>query len=747
MIENKLEPKQMEKLDISMLLVEDDKVIRHIYAHILEKHVSKLFIAVDGEDGYNSYLKNNPDLILTDIKMPVMNGLDMIKKIRENDKTMRIIIMSAYSESRFFLKAIETGVKGFLVKPVAAKHLLSVINEQANDILLEKRLDEEAAKRQSAERERDKGEDILRALSQATATFFSQGVNDSTVNNVLKLIGERADVSRSYIFKLHNTNGERHISHIHEWAAQGVVQQINNNSLKNIPTNDPPFKAWEAQMSNHQNISGIVKDFDEPIRTILAQQDICSILAIPIFVKNIWWGFIGFDDCISERIWTDAEINALEMLAFNLGGAIYRREVEEEMTRLNASLEERVWERTKDLEQEVAERTIAESLLRDSEEKYRLIYENANDGIILIMNNVISLVNPKMAEIIGSLPKNIIGKYPSSLVKPEYVKEVDNYFKNDGAASTDDRNEMQVQMLNGKWLELRATGISWDFRPATLVFISDITKRKKAEKELHELNRNLEKRIKEEIGRVNAQQQLLVQKSKIESIGELSAGLAHEINQPLGGISMGLENILINANEDGVDEEYIRKKVNVLFEDIDRIRKIIEHVRLFSRDQDNSAIEAFSVNEVVSNALSLVSKQFTGRHIELATNMPDVRVETFGNQYRLEQVLLNLLSNARYAVDEKAKQAAPDKYVKRISMDLTKNSSGATITITDNGIGINKDIVPKIFDPFFTTKSEEKGTGLGLSISYGIISEMQGVIEVESEESKFTRVMIKIPNM
>ena len=96
----------MKKLDISLLLVEDDTVIRNIYKQILGQHISILYLASNGEEGYQSYLDNKPDLIISDIKMPIMNGLDMIKKIREVDKTMRIIIMSAYGESRYFIKAI-----------------------------------------------------------------------------------------------------------------------------------------------------------------------------------------------------------------------------------------------------------------------------------------------------------------------------------------------------------------------------------------------------------------------------------------------------------------------------------------------------------------------------------------------------------------------------------------------------------------------------------------------------------------
>ena len=734
----------MKKLGISLLLVEDDIVIRSIYKQILTKYVENVTIAVDGEDGYSKYLETKPDLILTDIKMPKMNGLDMIKKIRVDDKLQRIIIMSAYGESRFFLKAIESGVKGFLVKPVETEYLLSVVSEQANDILLEKRLIEEADKRQIAEQERDKGESILNALLQATATFFRDGVNDKTVNNVLKLIGEKADVSRVYIFMLDETQDEKLISQKYEWVAEGIIPQINNNNLISIPISDPIFSWWAERMSIRQNVMGITEEFDEPTKSVLSRQDILSVLAIPIYVKDHLWGFIGFDDCITKRVWTDAEIDALEMLAFNLGGAIYRREVEEDMIKLNASLEERVWERTKDLEQEVAERTIAENLLRDSEEKYRLIYDNANDGILLIIKNTIHLVNPKMVEIIGRLPKNIIGKNFSDLVDSDFVDIANEYFIEQDKNTSNNKGDIQVQMINGKWLELKSTCITWDFDLANLVFISDITKRKIAEKDLHELNRNLEKRIKEEISRVNIQQQLLIQKSKLESIGELSAGLAHEINQPLGGLSMGLENIIFNLNEDGLDEIYLRKKTDILFKDIERIRKIIEHVRLFSRDQDKVIMEEISLNEVIDNALSLVSKQMISHNIELIINFPDNKIYTMGNKYRLEQVILNLLSNASQAVDEKVKFVESESFVKQISIDLFDNALDVFVTIVDNGIGIKKSIISKIFNPFFTTKSEKNGTGLGLSISYGIISEMGGAIDVESTEGEYTKVTVRL---
>ena len=732
-----------KKLDISLLLVEDDRVIRSVYEQVLIKHVKKLYLAIDGADGYDKYLEYNPDIIVTDIKMPIVNGLEMIRKIRTTDQDQRIIIMSAYSETRFFLKAIELGVKGFLVKPVEIDYLKKVVNEQANDILLEKRLKIEAAKRRAAEQDRDRGELILKALSQITAIFLNQGFNNKTIKGMLKLIGEITNVSRSYIFELHDINSQTYVSQTHEWSANNIKAQINNDELVNIPLTDPMFTSWAKSMNNYQNVMGFIEDFSEPTKSILASQDILSLLVIPIYVKKRWWGFIGFDDCKSKRIWTNTEINALEMLALNIGAALYRQNVESELKKLNATLEDRVWNRTKELEQQISERIIAENMLRDSEEKYRLIYENANDGIILLMDSLVQLVNPKFTEIIDLQPKEIIGKKITSLVKQEHSKTITNYLENQ--LTNKNIPDIQIQLHNKKWIEIKSTNILWDDELANLIFISDITKRKDAQDQLNDLNKNLEIKISEEIKRVNAQQQLLVQKSKLESIGELSAGLAHEINQPLGGISMGLDNILYNTKYGKVSTEYLTKKLNLLFKDIERIRKIIEHVRLFSRDQDNLIVEEISVNEVIKNALSLISKQFESQNINLNVSLANYDLFTLGNRFRLEQVFLNILSNAKQAFDGKIKNLNYGDFVKQISIITKSNNSNIIISITDNGIGIDKNIISEIFNPFFTTKSEEKGTGLGLSISYGIISEMKGAIDINSIKNEFTTVVITLP--
>jgi C4-dicarboxylate-specific signal transduction histidine kinase len=225
----------------------------------------------------------------------------------------------------------------------------------------------------------------------------------------------------------------------------------------------------------------------------------------------------------------------------------------------------------------------------------------------------------------------------------------------------------------------------------------------------------------------------------------LAAGIAHEINQPLGSISMGLDNLQIKMSSGEITEEYTKRKTESIFRDIDRIRNIIEHVRIFSRDQQNASVEPVSVSEVVHNALSLIARQYENKGIDLQVKYSTRNDQTLGNKYKLEQVVLNLLSNARYAVREKEKADTTKGYKKTIKINTFANRKECGFIIHDNGTGIPENIINNIFDPFFTTKQEQMGTGLGLSIIYGIIKEMKGEIKAESKEGKYTRLVVSLP--
>ncbi len=739
----------MGKLNISLLYVEDDDTLRNIYQKILEYSVEKVHVASNGLEGLEQFKTHRPDIVLTDVRMPVMDGLDMITKIKEIDKNVRIVILSAFGEPRYFLSAIELGVKAYLLKPVDSTFLLKTIEEQAKELLLDKKIRDEEAKRWAAEKEQLKSETILRALARVTAIFFQEGFNHDSVMKVLRLIGDATDSSRVYIFQnFEDEQGKPYTSQVYEWVQGNVMPEIENPVLARLYFDDPIFVRWVSVMQNHDFIHGLIKNFSEETeRTFLLEQEIISILSMPIYVQGKWWGFIGLDDCKNEREWSEGETGALKTLAHNLGAAIYRKQVENELRELNVNLEKRVRQRTEEMQKEISERRLVELRLRESEEKYRLIFENANNGIILIVENKIIMVNPKALEILESTPQLFIGK-----CLLDFVYEEDRSMMGKFLSSVTERKgtefiDARFQLDSGKikWGELKTNEILWDEENACLAFLSDISARKKAEKELNELNKGLEERIYWEVQKVKQQQQLLVQKSKLEYIGELSAGLSHEINQPLGGISMGLDNILMGMNEGDIDKEYIRNKIRILFKDIERINQIIQHVRIFSRDQQETLNENVNVVKVLNNALSLVKMQMKDHQINLKLGFASEPFIVVGNPYRLEQVFLNLISNARYAVEEKEKYTANPKFEKNIAISCKRNNKFCEIVVRDNGTGIPGENLSSIFDPFFTTKDEEKGTGLGLSISYGIVKEFGGKINVKSIHGKFTEFLVQLP--
>ena len=222
--------------------------------------------------------------------------------------------------------------------------------------------------------------------------------------------------------------------------------------------------------------------------------------------------------------------------------------------------------------------------------------------------------------------------------------------------------------------------------------------------------------------------------------------MAHEINQPLGIISLALENIFYKIIKQQYDQKYLQNKFSTISENIDKIQQIIEHVRLFSRGQMNASFEKVEVDNTIRNALKLIIEQYKKNEIELVTELNCPGSYTVGNRHKLEQVIHNLLSNSRFSVEEKASLISSVNYHKNILIKTSLIAGKIQIEVRDNGTGISSENLEKIFNPFFTTKPEGVGTGLGLSVVYGIVKEMDGEITVNSKWNDHTTVKIILPS-
>ena len=268
-------------------------------------------------------------------------------------------------------------------------------------------------------------------------------------------------------------------------------------------------------------------------------------------------------------------------------------------------------------------------------------------------------------------------------------------------------------------------------RSAIVCIAKDITERIQAEQDLCQVNADLTKTN----ARLQQTQEQLIQSAKLASLGEMAAGIAHELNQPLHIIGMSAEMGINYLQIEKYDK--IEPKLEKIGQQVKRATAIINHLRTFGREASDHEQSNHDVSHIIEDSFILFTEQFRVHGIEvrkqLGTNIPQVSC----NPIQLEQVLSNLLINAKDAMENSAE--------KIITVSTRVEEKNVIIEIQDTGIGMDKAVQKKIFEPFFTTKEVGRGTGLGLSISYGIINDHGGTLQYESEPGKGTLFRIQLP--
>lgn len=235
--------------------------------------------------------------------------------------------------------------------------------------------------------------------------------------------------------------------------------------------------------------------------------------------------------------------------------------------------------------------------------------------------------------------------------------------------------------------------------------------------------------IGQNITELRDMQAQLIQASKLASLGEMSAGVAHELNQPLNVIRMASVNILrkMDAGHE-LDAAYLRDKLQRIERQTVRAAVIIDHMRMFGRIATRLD-EVIDINDVVQSSLEMVRQQLRLELVELDTELESNLPPTLGSVIQLEQVLINLVNNARDAYRERPDDAQESR---RIRISSCRVDDRVEIRVADRAGGIPEALLDRIFEPFFTTKEVGQGTGLGLSVSYGIIREMQGELRARN---------------
>ncbi len=419
--------------------------------------------------------------------------------------------------------------------------------------------------------------------------------------------------------------------------------------------------------------------------------------------------------------------------------------------------------------------------LKTSEARYRKLIDHAVDAVISIdQKGIITLFNKSAGKMFGYSEEEVVGMNITELMPPEYREKHLSGLKR-FVETGEARVIGKVLELDGlaKSGEIIPISVSiWDVEEEgryTFTAIMRDARKAKRKRELEETGKreldNAYKNLEKTYEKLKETQSQLLQSEKMASIGQLAAGVAHEINNPIGFVSSNLSILrqylgdiktLIEKYEGlrplrqaqgGKDQEetwdrldaYIQEiDLEFLLEDIDnvvkeslegteRVKKIVKDLRDFSH-VDESELKYADINKGLESTLNIVRSEikYKAEVIKDYGKIPEILCHPM----QLNQVFMNILINAAQAIEKKGE-------ITIVTRDL-KNDA-IEIRISDTGVGISKENLGKVFNPFFTTKEVGKGTGLGLSMSYGIIERHGGAIEVQSEVGKGSAFIIKLP--
>lgn len=360
-----------------------------------------------------------------------------------------------------------------------------------------------------------------------------------------------------------------------------------------------------------------------------------------------------------------------------------------------------------------------EEKLEKSEGRYRGIFNNIPNPLFVLDAETFEILdcNSSVEPVYGYQGNEIINKDFLMLFKAE---ERDHY----ASLLRESKIINQAKHLakDGKelFVNIRISPSEHLDKKSLLVTTSDITQRLEIE-------------------------QQLIQSSKMATLGEMATGVAHELNQPLSVINSASDFFMRKVNKDeDIEAQTLHKLSNKIASNVERATKIINHMREFGRKSDLT-LEKIHINDVLKRTCDVLNQQLKVRGIgviwALQEDIPLIKADPL----RMEQVFINLLLNARDAIEEKLENAGDESYGGEITLKTSCHGDEVTVEVCDNGPGIPETIKDRIFEPFFTSKEVGKGTGLGLSISYGIIKECGGRIQAVSRNNLGTCFVIHLP--
>ena len=356
--------------------------------------------------------------------------------------------------------------------------------------------------------------------------------------------------------------------------------------------------------------------------------------------------------------------------------------------------------------QNISERKTIERELRKSQTKFKLIAENLTEIIgIISTDGTFEYISPACFDIIGFEPEQLVGKHPYSMIHPDDLPKLHYKKETSPPPKYGSFDEVRVQHKDGRWVIIEAHCIpiaGEDGKTEKALFVArDITEKKQTE-------------------------DLLRKSEKLSIVGQLAAGVAHEIRNPLTSLKGFLQLIQSRTSE---FHEYF----GIMLSELERINNIVSEFMLISKPHA-AQFKRIDFRTMINDVISLINTQAIINNVQIVLRLETEKTELIADENQLKQVFINLLKNAI--------EAMPDGGDINICVAGNKEECLA-VTVSDTGCGIPKERILQLGEPFYTTK--EKGTGLGLMVSYKIIEAHRGKIRISSELNRGTSVEVILP--
>ena len=558
---------------------------------------------------------------------------------------------------------------------------------------------------------------ILQAVSFAAEKLLSGGDWEASIQSVLERLGQSISVSRAYIFESHpGDGGELLASQRHEWAAPGIAPQIQNKQLQNFSWERNHLKSWMEELQQDKVVQAVVSSLLEPARGHLEGQDIKTLIVVPIFVSNKWWGFIGFDDCLGARQWSSVETEALRAAARTIGAALHRRQSDEN--------------------------------LRKADELVKAVVEASPEAITALdAEGVVRMWNPSAERLFGWTAPEVLGG-PLPYVPPEERERHQSLVARTANGEQLSNVELCRRRKDGQQVEFQlSTARMLDAEGNVVAYLgvmNDISERKRAEERLRcytaelEEARDLQEQKTQEL--TTALEELSVAKGRAEAAsrakGEFLTNMSHEIRTPLNGI-LGMSELLLETPLSAEQSGFLA----MLKASTETLLALVNDILDFSKlENQKIALETieFKLPEALGDALKSLSNRASLKGLKLACSVaPEVPEYLIGDPGRLRQIILNLVGNA-------IKFTEKGEVEVRVEADSrSEGHAGLHFTVRDTGIGIAPGKQQAIFGAFeqadSSTTRRYGGTGLGLAITSHLVKLMGGRIWVESSLGQGSR--------